>query len=208
MGLAGALMVAVSTVAASLITLTALLGYSGIMLNNRTFLAIYTFLLWPCLAFMVAPGYISYKQKTFNLEGKINLQWSRNLGTEGRLRIQNAVSECSWCQRRCLTPGPAPMLWILFTIRRSYSIASVLLSIHSTWVQASIPAFGAICPHHMVHHIIFPCSRPAPHHCRCIVVLQPYHLPVWQGFDTKALQAGPGQYGLDHGQLCDVRLPL
>ena len=81
-----------STVGASLCTFTALLGYSGIMLNNRAFLAVYTFLLWVCLAFICAPGYLSYKQKTFNLEGKINLQWSRNLGTEGRLNIQNAVS--------------------------------------------------------------------------------------------------------------------
>jgi hypothetical protein len=40
---------------------------------------------------MVSPGYIAYKQRTFNLEGKINLQWSRLLGTEGRLRIQDAV---------------------------------------------------------------------------------------------------------------------
>ena len=71
---------------------TALLGFSGIMLNSRPFLAVYTFLLWVCLGLMVSPGYIAYKQRTFNLEGKINLQWSRLLGTEGRLRIQDAVS--------------------------------------------------------------------------------------------------------------------
>jgi hypothetical protein len=76
-----------------MMVLTSLIGYSGIVLNNRTFLAIYTLLLWVCLGLLVAPGYISYKQKTFNLEGKINLQWSRKLGTEGRLRIQNAVSK-------------------------------------------------------------------------------------------------------------------
>jgi hypothetical protein len=70
---------------------TALLGFSGIMLNSRPFLAVYTFLLWVCLGLMVSPGYIAYKQRTFNLEGKINLQWSRLLGTEGRLRIQDAV---------------------------------------------------------------------------------------------------------------------
>ncbi|ORX33903.1 hypothetical protein BD324DRAFT_584272 [Kockovaella imperatae] len=106
-----------STVAASLITFTSLLGFSGIILNNRAFLAIYTVLLWPCLAFMVAPGYMSYKQKTFNLEGKINLQWSRNLGAEGRLRIQNALRCCGYfspfveatqsplCYSRSIQPG-------------------------------------------------------------------------------------------------------
>jgi len=86
----------VSTVAASVITLTSLIGYSGIILNNRTFLAIYTLLLWVCLGLLVAPGYMTYKQKTFNLEGKINLQWSRRLGTEGRLRIQNALRCCGY----------------------------------------------------------------------------------------------------------------
>jgi hypothetical protein len=71
---------------------TSLIGFSGIMLNNRPFLAVYTFLLWVCLGLLVAPGYMTYKQRTFNLEGKLNLQWSRVLGTEGRLRIQDAVS--------------------------------------------------------------------------------------------------------------------
>jgi hypothetical protein len=81
----------VSTTASAMMVFTALLGFSGIMLNSRPFLAVYTFLLWVCLGLMVSPGYIAYKQRTFNLEGKINLQWSRLLGTEGRLRIQDAV---------------------------------------------------------------------------------------------------------------------
>jgi hypothetical protein len=81
---------------------TALLGFSGIMLNSRPFLAVYTFLLWVCLGLMVSPGYIAYKQRTFNLEGKINLQWSRLLGTDGRLRIQDAVSRVS-SMIQCLT---------------------------------------------------------------------------------------------------------
>lgn len=75
---------------------TALLGFSGIFLNSRPFLAVYTLLLWVCLAFLVAPGYITYKRKTFNLEGKINQQWSRNLGTIGRLRIQDALKCCGY----------------------------------------------------------------------------------------------------------------
>lgn len=49
-------------------------------------------MLWVCFALIVTPGYMTYKQRTFNLEGKINAQWSRNLGTQGRLRIQNQVS--------------------------------------------------------------------------------------------------------------------
>ncbi|WVR04646.1 hypothetical protein IAU60_001657 [Kwoniella sp. DSM 27419] len=86
----------ISTVAASMIVLTSLIGYAGIVLNNRAFLAVYTLLLWICLGLMVTPGYMTYKQKTFNLEGKINSQWSRDLGEQGRLRIQDALRCCGY----------------------------------------------------------------------------------------------------------------
>ncbi|KAL7420029.1 hypothetical protein Q5752_004994 [Cryptotrichosporon argae] len=86
----------ISTVAAALMVLTSLIGYSGILLNNRAFLAVYTLLLWFCLALLVTPGYMTYKQRTFNLEGKINAQWSRDLGTNGRLRIQDALRCCGY----------------------------------------------------------------------------------------------------------------
>ena len=61
----------VSTMAATLGVFTALLGWAGLLLNNRGFLAVYTFLLWIVFAFSVAPGYMTYKQRTFNLEGKV-----------------------------------------------------------------------------------------------------------------------------------------
>lgn len=60
-----------STIAATLGVFTALLGWAGLLLNNRGFLAVYTFLLWAVFAFSVAPGYMTYKQRTFNLEGKV-----------------------------------------------------------------------------------------------------------------------------------------
>jgi hypothetical protein len=85
-----------STLAAVFSVVTSLIGWSGLLLNNRSFLAVYSFLLWICFAFIVAPGYITYKKRTFNLEGKINHQWSRNLGAEGRLRIQNQLNCCGY----------------------------------------------------------------------------------------------------------------
>jgi hypothetical protein len=45
----------VSTIALGI--LTALVGWPAILLNNRSFLAVYTFVLWICFAFLVAPGY-------------------------------------------------------------------------------------------------------------------------------------------------------
>lgn len=107
----------VSTIAASLGVLTALIGWAGILLNNRTFLAVYTFLTWIVFGFLVTPGYITYKRRTFNIEGKINAEWSRQLGTDGRLRIQNQLECCGYfspfieatisqsCYARALLPG-------------------------------------------------------------------------------------------------------
>ncbi|ORY30403.1 hypothetical protein BCR39DRAFT_529758 [Naematelia encephala] len=86
----------ISTIAAVLIVLTSLVGYAGVILNVRAFLAVYTLLLWACFALLVTPGYMTYKQRTFNLEGKINAQWSRNLGSEGRQRVQDALRCCGY----------------------------------------------------------------------------------------------------------------
>jgi len=62
----------VSTIAALLGIVTSLVGWAGILLNNCGFLAWYTFLLWIGFAFLVAPGYIAYKKRTFSFEGKLN----------------------------------------------------------------------------------------------------------------------------------------
>lgn len=86
----------VSTLAASIGIFTALIGWAGILMNNRSFLAIYAFLLWITFIFLVAPGYMTYKRRTFNLEGKINAQWSRHIGLNGRLRIQNQLYCCGY----------------------------------------------------------------------------------------------------------------
>lgn len=103
-----------------MILFTSLLGFAGIFLNNRTFLAVFTLLLWVDFGLLVAPGYITYKRKTFNLEGKINSQWSRDLGTEGRLRIQDAVCQFSRSAkmiRLIQILFSVAMLWLLFSLR-------------------------------------------------------------------------------------------
>ncbi|KAK7053719.1 hypothetical protein R3P38DRAFT_2761465 [Favolaschia claudopus] len=85
-----------TTLAASTALLTSLIGWAGILLNNRGFLAVYTFLLWISFIFLVIPGYITYKKFTFNLDGKISKQWSREIGGRGRLRIQNQLKCCGF----------------------------------------------------------------------------------------------------------------
>ncbi|KAH8099853.1 hypothetical protein BXZ70DRAFT_222530 [Cristinia sonorae] len=107
----------ISTIACCLGILTSLIGWAGILLNNRSFLAVYCFLLWIVFALLVTPGYMTYKKRTFNLEGKINAQWSQVLGVDGRLRIQNQLKCCGYfnpfveatssqtCYARSVLPG-------------------------------------------------------------------------------------------------------
>ena len=45
---------------------------------------------------LVIPGYLTYKRPKFNLEGKMNAQWSRPLDTNARLDIQNQLDCCSY----------------------------------------------------------------------------------------------------------------
>lgn len=106
-----------STLAASVSLLTSLIGWAGILLNNRGFLSVYTLLLWFSFALTLVPGYISYKTRTFNLEGKVNSQWSRVLGVNGRARVQDALGCCGYyspfveatattlCYARSVLPG-------------------------------------------------------------------------------------------------------
>ena len=106
-----------STIAACTGILTSLIGWAGILLNNRSFLAWYTFLTWLTFALLVTPGYVTYKRRTFNLEGKINSQWSRSLDSGARLRIQNQLDCCGYynpfveatisqtCYARSILPG-------------------------------------------------------------------------------------------------------
>lgn len=106
-----------STVASVVGVLTCLVGWAGILLNNRSFLAIYCLSTWITFLFLLIPGYLTYKRRAFNLEGKINAQWSQDLGSAGRLRLQNVLSCCGYfspfveatisqtCYARSVLPG-------------------------------------------------------------------------------------------------------
>ena len=140
--------------------LTSLIGWSGILLNNRAFLAVYSFLLWVCFALLVTPGYITYKKRTFNLEGKINAQWSRNLGLDGRLRIQNQLNCCGYfnpsveatvsqtCYARSLLPGcKAPYIDFERTVLERWYI--VIFSLVPA--QILVMVMGLMCSNHVTY---------------------------------------------------------
>jgi hypothetical protein len=149
-----------STIAASLGVFTSSLGWAGVLLNNRAFLAWYTFLLWITFAFLVAPGYITYKKHTFNLEGKINSQWSRDLGEDGRLRIQDQLDCCGYfnpfieatvtqtCYARSILPGcKAPYLRFERTVlERWFTIVFAIVPLH-----IFIMVTALLCSNHVTY---------------------------------------------------------
>ncbi|OAX32223.1 hypothetical protein K503DRAFT_800900 [Rhizopogon vinicolor AM-OR11-026] len=149
-----------STAAAALAALTSVIGWAGILLNNRSFLAVYTFALWLCFALLVTPGYLTYKQRTFNLEGKTNAQWSRDLDAKGRLRIQNRLHCCGYyspfveatvsqtCYARSVLPG-CKDAYIRFeknVLRLWYTIAFSLVPL-----QLAIMLVGLLCSNHVTY---------------------------------------------------------
>ncbi|RCI03704.1 hypothetical protein CU098_010512 [Rhizopus stolonifer] len=96
---------------------TSLLGYTGIMLNNRAVLTFYNLLLWPCFGLIASIGYTAYRKNKWNLEGKLSYQWHYRLDSDGRARIQANLHCCGYksfsdyhersnkCFPRTLLPG-------------------------------------------------------------------------------------------------------
>ncbi|KAG1772833.1 hypothetical protein EV702DRAFT_1270544 [Suillus placidus] len=119
---------------------------AGILLNNHSFLAVYTFALWLCFALLVTPGYMTYKQRTFNLEGTTNAQWSRGLGAEGRLRIQNKL-HC--CLLRPLSPPGCKEAYINFEKRVLYFWYTIAFSLVP--LQLVIMLAGLLCSNHVTY---------------------------------------------------------
>ncbi|KAF8957828.1 hypothetical protein BDZ97DRAFT_1593524, partial [Flammula alnicola] len=150
----------VSTVAACIGIFTSVLGWAGILLNNRSFLAVYCLLTWITFTFLLIPGYMTYKRRTFNLEGKVNAQWSKSLGSEGRLRIQNELACCGYfspfveatisstCYARTILPG-CKLRYLTFermVLKRWYSVAFGLVP-----AQLLVMVAGLLCSNHVTY---------------------------------------------------------
>ncbi|KAJ7638355.1 hypothetical protein FB45DRAFT_739702 [Roridomyces roridus] len=150
----------ISTIAASAGVLTSIIGFAGLLLNNRAFLATYTFFLWICFALLVVPGYLTYKMHSFNLEGKINFQWSRTLGPDGRLRVQNQLHCCGYfspfveatvtatCYARSILPGCKKeyLHFESIVLKRWYIASFGLVPLHIAIIVA-----GLLCSNHVTY---------------------------------------------------------
>ncbi|KAJ7767323.1 hypothetical protein B0H16DRAFT_1453651 [Mycena metata] len=100
---------ALSTLTAAFALFVSLIGYPGILLNNRD--------VHLPLGLLVVPGYITYKRRTLKLEAKVIQQWSQELGAAGRLTIQSVLGCCGYfspfvevtvsatCYSRSILPG-------------------------------------------------------------------------------------------------------
>ncbi|KAJ7776777.1 hypothetical protein DFH07DRAFT_951393 [Mycena maculata] len=84
------------TLAGSILVFTALVGLSGVLLNSRPILAVYTILLWPAFVSLVAIGYLGYKRAAFALDHKLNMSWSQYYTPLGRLLIQDSLRCCGF----------------------------------------------------------------------------------------------------------------
>ncbi|KAF9535302.1 hypothetical protein CPB83DRAFT_841540 [Crepidotus variabilis] len=149
-----------STAASCVGIVTSLIGWAGILLNNRGFLAWYTLLSWATFAFLVIPGYMTYKRRTFDLEGKVNFQWSQQLGAEGRLRNQNQLECCGYfspfveatisqtCYARSILPG-CKLPYMQFerkVLQRWYTAIFILVPVHIVVMLA-----GLLCSNHITY---------------------------------------------------------
>ncbi|KAF8808256.1 hypothetical protein BYT27DRAFT_7287627 [Phlegmacium glaucopus] len=111
-------------------------------------------------AFLVTPGYVTYKCRTFNLEGKINAQWSCSLDTSEQLRIQNELECCGYfsplveasisqtCYARSILPGcKGPYL----VFERKLLALWIKAVFSLVLVQILVMVAGLLCSNHITY---------------------------------------------------------
>lgn len=103
---------------------------------------------------------MTYKKRTFNLEGKINAQWSRDLGLDGRLRVQNQLHCCGYfnpfveatisqtCYARSVLPGcKGPYIkFERLVLERWYTVVFSLVPF-----QLFVMVAGLLCSNHVTY---------------------------------------------------------
>jgi hypothetical protein len=149
------------TIAMALCIITAIIGWTGILLNNRAFLSVYALMLWVSFAFILAPGYIAYKRRTFNLAGKMNHLWSRELTLSGRRMVQTVLKCCGYyspfieaaadgnrCYARSALPGcKGPLIeFERSALLNIYAVAFSLVPAHLACVVITM-----LCANHITY---------------------------------------------------------
>lgn len=98
--------------------------------------------------------------RTFNLEGKINAQWSRVLGASGRARVQDALRCCGYyspfveatatslCYARSVLPGfkASYLKFECTALERWYAVAFALVPSQIGYILAAL-----LCANHVTY---------------------------------------------------------
>ncbi|KAJ7732542.1 hypothetical protein B0H16DRAFT_1696392 [Mycena metata] len=132
------------TLAAAFALFVSLIGYPGILLNNRPFLAVYT-----AFGLLVIPGYLTYKRPTLNLEAKVNQQWSQELGAAGRLTIQSVLGCCGY-----FSPFVEATVSATCYSRSIAGVQAAVFGVSGEGIDAvvySIMAAGLLCYNHVTY---------------------------------------------------------
>jgi hypothetical protein len=130
------------------------------MLNNRFILSFYCFFLWFSFAFLVTPGYLTYRRHNLNLQAKINFAWSESFGIDARRRIQNSLGCCGYfnpyveasisatCYARSVLPGcKAPYLaFEEGLLKKWYITVFSLVGFHVALIGAAL-----LCANHVTY---------------------------------------------------------
>ncbi|KAF9066497.1 hypothetical protein BDP27DRAFT_1543991 [Rhodocollybia butyracea] len=135
-----------STLAASFGLFTSIIGWSGILLNNRGFLAVYTFFLWITFAFLVIPGYITYKRQLLELQAVYEYKIAYPVCGWFSPFVEATISQT--CYARSVLPGCklAYLDWQKRTLERWYTIAFGLVPLQITVLVA-----GLLCSNHVTY---------------------------------------------------------
>jgi len=94
------------------------------------------------------------------MEGKINSQWSRSLGENGRLRLQNQLQCCGYfgpfveatvsptCYARSILPGcKKPYIdWEKKILKRWYIVSFAIVPVHIVVIT-----IGLLCSNHVTY---------------------------------------------------------
>lgn len=93
---------------------SALIGFVGIVRENRIWLSIYTVLLWPVFCLYVSVGYIAFRRSKNHLRNHLRDEWIHDYTRDQRLLVQRNVSV--FFPLCIVLWGPAILFSFLFTV--------------------------------------------------------------------------------------------
>ncbi|KAF9345708.1 hypothetical protein BGX26_002819 [Mortierella sp. AD094] len=137
---------------------SAIIGLVGIFLENRTWLSIYTILLWPVFALYVSVGYIAFRLAHSHLRAHTKDDWIHKYTRDQRLIVQQNLKCCgfqnpSWYAEydlRCFPMTVLPGCQHKFSIHEMKFLTSVwTISFSIVPVQLFVMTVALLCSNHV-----------------------------------------------------------